>query len=80
MRGTTAIATGEYGYGRVICFSPHPEKTSGFESMLLSGVHRVAPSQPMKSKEAVKNLFPPEIKQRSFGDDPRESDNSERQK
>jgi len=26
MPGTTAIARGEYGKGRVICYSPHPEK------------------------------------------------------
>jgi glutamine amidotransferase-like uncharacterized protein len=26
MPGTAAIARGEYGKGRVICFSPHPEK------------------------------------------------------
>ena len=26
MQGTTAIARGEYGKGRVICYSPHPEK------------------------------------------------------
>lgn len=27
MPGTTAIARGHYGAGRVFCFSPHPEKT-----------------------------------------------------
>jgi glutamine amidotransferase-like uncharacterized protein/N-formylglutamate amidohydrolase len=51
MQGTTAIAIGDYGKGRVICFSPHPEKTAGFESMLLNGVHRVAPSQASKATE-----------------------------
>ena len=39
MVGTTAIALGEFGNGRVICFSPHPEKTPGLESMLLQGIH-----------------------------------------
>ena len=29
MKGTTAIARGEFGEGRVVCFSPHPEKTRG---------------------------------------------------
>ncbi|MEX0715271.1 MAG: BPL-N domain-containing protein [Planctomycetaceae bacterium] len=27
MIGASAIVTGEYGKGRIICFSPHPEKT-----------------------------------------------------
>lgn len=27
MKGTTAIAAGTFGKGRVACFSPHPEKT-----------------------------------------------------
>ena len=29
MKGTTAIAAGTFGRGRVLCFSPHPEKTEG---------------------------------------------------
>lgn len=29
MKGTTAIASGRFGSGRVFCFSPHPEKTDG---------------------------------------------------
>lgn len=29
MKGTTAIAAGSFGKGRVVCFSPHPEKTEG---------------------------------------------------
>jgi hypothetical protein len=31
MKGTTAIARGDFGEGRVVCFSPHPEKTRGRE-------------------------------------------------
>jgi len=34
MKGTTAIARGKYGKGRVVCFSPHPEKTPGREPLL----------------------------------------------
>jgi hypothetical protein len=34
MKSTTAIARGKYGYGRVVCFSPHPEKTPGLEKFL----------------------------------------------
>ncbi len=29
MKGTTAIAAATFGKGRVVCFSPHPEKTAG---------------------------------------------------
>ena len=34
MKGTTAIAKGKFGSGRVICFSPHPELTTGLEHMV----------------------------------------------
>ncbi len=34
MIGTTAIATGLYGKGRVLCFSPHPERTKGLEDFV----------------------------------------------
>lgn len=36
MRGTTAIAAGQFGKGRVFCFSPHPERTDGLHEL----VHR----------------------------------------
>lgn len=42
MKGTTAIARGKYGKGRVECFSPHPEKTSGREEFLRAAVRWVA--------------------------------------
>lgn len=34
MKGTTAIARGEFGRGRVFCFSPHPELTEGLEPLV----------------------------------------------
>ncbi|MGI9242571.1 MAG: BPL-N domain-containing protein [Verrucomicrobiales bacterium] len=34
MKGTTAIALGRFGRGRVVCFSPHPEKTDGLEALV----------------------------------------------
>jgi hypothetical protein len=34
MPGTTAVAAAPYGAGRVVCFSPHPEKTAGQEALL----------------------------------------------
>lgn len=34
MKGATAIAAGEFGEGRVVCFSPHPEKTEGLDRLL----------------------------------------------
>lgn len=38
MKGTTAIARARFGNGRVICFSPHPEKTPGLEKLLQTAV------------------------------------------
>ena len=38
MLGATAIAAGEYHKGRVLCFSPHPEKTAGLEPLLTRAV------------------------------------------
>jgi hypothetical protein len=43
MKGTTAIARGKFGKGRVVCFSPHPEKTPGREAFLRSAVRWAAP-------------------------------------
>ena len=42
MKGTTAIARGKFGRGRVVCFSPHPEKTPGCEPFLQSAVRWAA--------------------------------------
>lgn len=38
MPGTTAIAAGRYGAGRVLCFSPHPEKSDATRNVLRRGV------------------------------------------
>jgi glutamine amidotransferase-like uncharacterized protein/N-formylglutamate amidohydrolase len=38
MIGTTAIARCQFEKGRVLCFSPHPEKTPGLESMVLEAI------------------------------------------
>lgn len=38
MIGTTAVASGKFGKGRVFCFSPHPEKTPGLEPFLYRAV------------------------------------------
>jgi hypothetical protein len=38
MLGQTAIAAGVYAQGRVACFSPHPERTTGLEKLLLRAV------------------------------------------
>ena len=42
MPGTTAIAIGTFGKGRVACYSPHPEKTPNFEPLILHGLHWAA--------------------------------------
>lgn len=41
MLGTTAIARGRFGQGRVICFSPHPEMTAGLEVFLKEAIEYV---------------------------------------
>jgi N-formylglutamate amidohydrolase len=41
MIGTTAIARGRFGMGRVICFSPHPEMTAGLESFVQDAIDYV---------------------------------------
>ena len=38
MTGTHAIIRSLYGQGRVICFSPHPEKTGGPRNLMTLGV------------------------------------------
>ena len=38
MSGTTAIAAGRFGDGRVLCFSPHPEITEGLTEVVLRGI------------------------------------------
>lgn len=42
MIGTTAIAAGTYGKGRVICFSPHPESVKGLEDYVRRAVRWAA--------------------------------------
>ncbi|MDF1799281.1 MAG: N-formylglutamate amidohydrolase [Planctomycetota bacterium] len=42
MLGTTAVARGRYGRGRVLCFSPHPELTAGLDELLRFAIHDVA--------------------------------------
>jgi dienelactone hydrolase/glutamine amidotransferase-like uncharacterized protein len=44
MVGTTAIAAGTCGKGRVLCFSPHPEKTKGLEDFVSRAVRWAAGS------------------------------------
>ena len=51
MKGTTAIARGKFGKGRVVCFGPHPEKTPGREPFLQSAVKwasHIDDSQPQR--------------------------------
>jgi glutamine amidotransferase-like uncharacterized protein len=42
MPGTTAIARGRFGQGRVICFSPHPEKTPPLVGMVQQSIRWAA--------------------------------------
>jgi putative intracellular protease/amidase len=38
MPGTTAIARGSFGSGRVFCFSPHPERTPAVQDQVLKAI------------------------------------------
>jgi hypothetical protein len=38
MPGTTAIAQGRYGAGRVFCFSPHPERTPDVQQFVFKAL------------------------------------------
>lgn len=38
MKGTTAVAVGVFGAGRVVCFSPHPEKKDQTRALLHKAV------------------------------------------
>jgi beta-aspartyl-peptidase (threonine type) len=51
MKGTTAIASGEFGRGRVFCFSPHPEKTKGLENFLYRAIAWAANAEEEPSAE-----------------------------
>jgi len=42
MIGTTAIAAADFGEGRVLCFSPHPELTKDQEALVHRGVEWAA--------------------------------------
>lgn len=52
MKGTSAIARGSFGQGRVVCFSPHPEKTRGLETFVTEATRWAAgdtdPRAPVK--------------------------------
>lgn len=54
MKGTTAAAAGTFGQGRVLCFSPHPEKTAGLEHFIPAAVRWAAGG----AAPAEKTLFP----------------------
>jgi hypothetical protein len=53
MKGTTAIARGKFGKGKVVCFSPHPEKTPGREPFLQIAVSWSAGLASMVGTEVV---------------------------
>jgi glutamine amidotransferase-like uncharacterized protein len=42
MRGKGAIVAGNYGKGRVICFSPHPEKVEALREWVRNAAHFVS--------------------------------------
>ncbi|MES2465501.1 MAG: BPL-N domain-containing protein [Armatimonadota bacterium] len=54
MPGTTAVAAAPYGSGRVVCFSPHPEKTAGQESLLHRAVLWATRTAPTPTPDTTK--------------------------
>lgn len=60
MRGTTAVARGRFGQGRVFCFSPHPEKTAGLASFVHRAVCWAADQPPPETAPA--QPAPPPVK------------------
>jgi N-formylglutamate amidohydrolase len=50
MKETTAIARGEFGRGRVFCFSPHPEMTEGLEPLVYDAIDFVRRKQSPQSE------------------------------
>jgi hypothetical protein len=42
MVGSPAIVAGQFGKGRVLCFSPHPDQTKGLEELVRNGVRWAA--------------------------------------
>ncbi|QOV90396.1 BPL-N domain-containing protein [Humisphaera borealis] len=42
MKGTTAAAQANFGKGRVICISPHPERSAGLDGLIRNAVRWVA--------------------------------------
>ena len=57
MSGTHAIIRSVFGSGRVICFSPHPEKSNGPNGLMLHGVRwaaGAARSKPLQLKPDTK--------------------------
>lgn len=58
MKGTTAIARGEFGRGRVFCFSPHPELTEGLEPLVQIAIDYVKRKQPPKTDRGNDNPMP----------------------
>ncbi|HEY3332443.1 MAG TPA: BPL-N domain-containing protein [Capsulimonadaceae bacterium] len=53
MTGTTAIAAAPFGEGRVVCFSPHPEKVTGEASLLNHAVVWAAAAKLAPKKAAA---------------------------
>jgi glutamine amidotransferase-like uncharacterized protein/N-formylglutamate amidohydrolase len=61
MLGTTAIAKGRFGKGRVVCFSPHPELTEGLEPLLKHAIDHVNRKRPKSQREEPTKLHPLEV-------------------
>ena len=59
MKGTTAIAAGQYGHGRVFCFSPHPEMTKGLEPLVHYAIDQVKRNRTLETNQLMQLLDTP---------------------
>ncbi len=61
MTGTHAIIRSEFGDGRVVCFSPHPEVENGPNDLIESAIRWAAgsPQSRMKRQEEFRVIDPP---------------------
>ena len=60
MVDTPAIVAGDFGHGRVLLFSPHPEKTNGLESLIQRGIAWQTGASP--EREPTSEASPPTVR------------------
>ena len=62
MIGTPAIVAGQFGNGRVIIFSPHPEMTNGLESLVVQAALAVARKDRAEVRQEGTRNYPSSVR------------------